>query len=177
MIVNSESGRQPCDFCQNNPENSFICLLVTCVFTCLLLVKAVNFIYLSLEISYKMNKKHSSCSFQNEWLSDDFFRAWISKTGNKKEACCVVCKRNVDISAMESSAFYSHASGTKHKELMIAHNHNKCGSISLFFNKSCSSGRTKAQHKTGTMKEMLTKNHVTNAEIMWCLKVVDRHFS
>ena len=24
---------------------------------------------------------------------------------------------------------------------------------------------------------MLTKNDVTNAEILWCLKVVDRHFS
>ena len=70
---------KPHDFCQNNPENPFICLLVSCVFTCLLVVKAVNYIYLILEISYKMNKKHPSCSFQDEWLSDDCFRAWMVK--------------------------------------------------------------------------------------------------
>ena len=72
---------------------------------CLLVVEAVNCIYLILEISYKMNKKHSSCSFQDEWLSDDCFRAWVGKTGSKKEARCVVSKRNIDISAMGSSAF------------------------------------------------------------------------
>ena len=56
------------------------------------------------------------------------------------------------------------------------HVHSKCASIDLFFNNLCSSGATKAQHKTGTVKEMLTKNDVSNAEIM-CLKVVDGHFS
>ena len=97
-----------------------------------------------------MNKNHSSCSFQDEWLSDDPFRAWVGKTGNKKEARCVVFKRNIDISTMGSSALQSHASGKKHKELMIAYS--KCRSIDLFFNKLCCSGRTKAQHKTGTVK-------------------------
>ena len=50
--------------------------------------------------------------------------------------------------------------------------HGKCGVINLFFNKPCSSGTrktetAKAQHKTGTVKEMLTKNVIAN---------VDRHF-
>ena len=40
-----------------------------------IVVKVVNCIYLILEISYKMNKKHSPCSFQDEWLSDYHFRA------------------------------------------------------------------------------------------------------
>ena len=57
----------------------------------------------------------------------------------------------------------------KRKELMTAHNN--CGSIDLFFNNPCSSGISKAQRKTGTVKEMSTKNDVTIAEIMWCLKV------
>ena len=149
MIVNFESDSL-CDFCQNNPENSFIYLLVTCVFTCLLVAKAVNCIYIILEISYKMNKNHSSCSFQDEWLSDDPFRALVGKTGNKKEARCVVFKRNIDISTMGSGALQSHASGKKHKELMTAYS--KCRSTDLFFNKLCCSGRTKAQHKTGTVK-------------------------
>ena len=75
---------------------------------------------------------------------------------------------------MGCSALHSHASSKKHKELMTAHS--KCGSIDLFFNKPCFSGTTKAQRKTGTVKEMLTKNDVTNAKIM-CLKEVDGHFS
>ena len=50
--------------------------------------------------------------------------------------------------------------------------HGKCGVINLFFNKPCSAGTgktetAKAQHKTGTVKEMLTKNVIAN---------VDRHF-
>ena len=53
----------------------------------------------------------------------------------------------------------------KRKELMTAHN--KCGSVDLFFNNPCSSGISKAQRKTGAVKEMLTKNDVTIAEIMW----------
>lgn len=41
-----------------------------------------------------------------------------------------------------------------------------------FFNKLCSSGARKnetadTQHKVGTAKEMLTKNDVTNAKILW----------
>ena len=41
-----------------------------------------------------------------------------------------------------------------------------------FFNKLCSSGARKTetpdtQHKIGTTKEMLTKNDVTNAKILW----------
>ena len=108
-------------------------------------MKAVNCIYLILEISYKI-KKHSSCYLQDEGVSDDRFRAWVVKTGNKREVCCVVCKRNIDISLMGSSALHSHASGKKHKELMIAHS--KCGSIDLFFNKLCFSVTTKVQHKT-----------------------------
>ena len=72
--------------------------------------------------------------------------------------------KGIYISAMGSSALHSHASGKKYKERMTADS--KCGSIYLFFNKPCSSGTTKAQHKTGTVKEILTKNDVTNAEIM-----------
>ena len=117
-----------------------------------------------------MNKKHSSRSFQDVWLSDDHFRAWVGKTGNKKEACCVVCKRNTDISAMESSALHSHASSKKHKEHMTAYS--KCVTIDLFFNKLCFSGSRKsetttAQHNTGTMKEML----IINQE--WCYQCRD----
>ena len=49
-------------------------------------------------------------------------------------------------------------------------------------NKPYSSGTRKTKtaqvpHPTGTVKEILTRNDVTNAEILWCLKMVDKHFS
>ena len=101
-------------------------------------------------------------------------RPWLGKTSNKKEASCVICKRNIDLSAL-----HSHASCKKHTECMSEHG--KCYFINLFFNKPCSSSTrktetTKAQCTTWTVKETITTN-VTNAEILWCLKVVDRHFS
>ena len=65
---------------------------------------------------------------------------------------------------------HSHTSSRNDAELMSEHG--KCGVINLFFNKPCSAGTgktetAKAQHKTGTVKEMLTKNVIAN---------VDRHF-
>ena len=96
-----------------------------------------------------MNKKHSPCSFQDEWLSDDCFRAWVGKTGNKKETRCVVCNRDINISEMGSSALHSHTYGKNHKELMTAHS--KCGSIDLFFNKPCA---LQAQEKHNTKQEL-----------------------
>ena len=34
----------------------------------------------------------------------------------------------------------------------------------------------KRQTKRGSLKEWVTKNEVTNAEFVWCVKVVDRYF-
>ena len=66
--------------------------------------------------------------------------------------------------------------------LLVRSTKNACGLIDLFFSKPCSSGTeetktAKAQQKTRTGKEMLTKNDVTNAEILLCVKVFDRQFS
>ena len=122
-----------------------------------------------------MNKKHSSCPFQDEWLSDDRFRAWVGKTGNKKETCCAVWK-GILIFLQCEVVLCTPMLLVRSTKNLWQHVHSKCASIDLFFKNLCSSGATKVQHKTGTVKEMLTKNDVSNAEIM-CLKVVDGHFS
>ena len=57
-------------------------------------------------------KKHSTCVFQDGWLSNEKYRKWIRKS-QKKESC-FVCNKNFDISVMGSSALDSHASGKKH---------------------------------------------------------------
>ena len=61
-------------------------------------------------------KKHSTCVFQDGWLSIEKYWKWIRKSQNKKEACCFVCNKNFDISAMGSSALDLTSSGKKHQQ-------------------------------------------------------------
>ena len=81
-------------------------------------------------------KKHSTCVFQDGWLSNEKYQKWIRKSQNK-EAHCFVCNKKFDISAMGSSALDLHASGKKHQQLMFERS--KSGMIDLMFNKPCSS--------------------------------------
>ena len=105
-------------------------------------------------------KKHSTCVFQDGWLSNEKYRKWIRKSQNKKEARCFVCNKNFDISAMVSSALYSHASGKKHQQLMLERS--KSGIIDLVFNKPCSSStkETEDSKKSGSLDDLLLKNEV-----------------
>ena len=61
-------------------------------------------------------KKHSTCVFQDGWLSSEKYQKWIRKSQNKKEYCCFVSNKNFDIAAMGSSALDSHSSGKKHQQ-------------------------------------------------------------
>ena len=78
---------------------------------------------------------------------------------------------------MRNSALDSHASGKKHQQLMLEHS--KSGMIDLMFNKPCSSStkETEDSKKSGSLDDLLLKNEVINAEILWCLKLVAGHLS
>ena len=123
-----------------------------------------------------MNRKiHFTCVFQDGWLSNEKYRKWIRKSQNKKEARCFVCNKNLDISAMGSSTLDSHASGKKHQQLMLECS--KSGVIDLMFNKPCSSStkETEDSKRSGSLDDLLLKNEVINAELLWCLKLVTGH--
>ena len=123
------------------------------------------------------NKKHSVSSFQDEWLSDPAFRSWISQ--NQKYS------KNSDISIMGVSALWSHAKGKKHqarassskvRSVDIRHfasnkeNSNDCGEPVLT--------TASATAKTASTTVDLSKNlHSVDAEICWCLRMVNCHSS
>ena len=115
-------------------------------------------------------KKHSTCVFQDGWFSNEKYQKWIRKSQNKKEACCFVCNKNFNISAMGSSALDSHTSGKKHQQLMLERS--KSGVIDLMFNKPCSSStkETEDSKKSGSLDDLLLKSEAINAEILWCFK-------
>ena len=55
----------------------------------------------------------------------------------------------------------------------------KSGRIDLMFNKphSSSTKETEDNKKSGSLDDLLLKNKVINAEILWCLKLVEGHLS
>ena len=55
-------------------------------------------------------KKHSTCVFQDGWLSNEKYQKSIRKSQNKKEACSFFCNKNFYISAMGNRALDSHTS-------------------------------------------------------------------
>ena len=42
------------------------------------------------------NKTHSKSTFQDEWLCNDKYSKWVVKTNQPSEACCLICRRNID---------------------------------------------------------------------------------
>ena len=169
---------KPCGFCQKIPEKFFICLLVTCVFVYLLVVKAANCIYLLLEtlINWLWNEQKPFILF---FFKMNGYQMTVSENGLIKQE---IKKRFVLLYAKGILIFLQWKLVLFTPMLLVRSTKNACGLIDLFFNKPCSSGTgetktAKAQHKTRTGKEMLAKNDVTNAEILFCLKVFDRQFS
>ena len=57
---------------------------------------------------------HSVSSFQEEWYTNKKYKLWISKSSKSTGARCTLCKKDIDISTMVSSALDSHAKGKKH---------------------------------------------------------------
>ena len=58
--------------------------------------------------------------FQDEWLDNDRFSKWVTKTLLKTHARCSICQRGFDLSTMVVSALFSHASGKKHKDKLTS---------------------------------------------------------
>ena len=62
-----------------------------------------------------MSKKvHSRSIFQDEWLYNKKYQLWIAKA-DSKNARCILCQKDLDVSAIGSSALDSHATGSKLK--------------------------------------------------------------
>ena len=67
--------------------------------------------------------------------------------------------------------------GKKTQQLMLERS--KSGVIDLMFNRPCSSStkKNKDSKKSENLDDLLLKNEVIDAEILWCLKLVAGHLS
>jgi hypothetical protein len=127
--------------------------------------------------------------FNDQWLSDERFADWIKKASNTSAKCCKCCKL-VDLSSMGVSALISHAAGKKHQKAVTACNASVTLSTFLAPSKtpvgtispeeknesgSCTADKgknTATSSRSATLDHYVLQNAVTNAEILWALKVV-----
>ena len=52
--------------------------------------------------------------FQESWLSGSRFESWVSRSKDKGNAWCKLCKKDIMLSNMGERALLSHARGSKH---------------------------------------------------------------
>ena len=67
-----------------------------------------------------MSKRiHSESTFQKTCLENPKYKLWLALVpSDEKTARCILCKKDINVSAMGVSALESHATGKKHKSLM-----------------------------------------------------------
>ena len=131
-----------------------------------------------------MNKKHSKSTFKDEWLLNLKYKSWLKKT-SLNTGRCSFCNKRIDVSSMGVSALESHSNGKKHKQMLA----NRSKNYSMFFGKSSASSTEAEKSVENSSSENTCKNISTldyiiainenslNAEIIWCLKVVNAHSS
>ena len=130
------------------------------------------------------NKKHSLSSFQDEWLSDPAFRSWISKIKNAHEAR-FLCKMNFDISVMGVSVLQSHAKGKKHQARASSSKLRSVDIRHFASNKENSDDcgepvpptASATAEAASTIVDLNKNLHRVDAEIPWCLHIINCHSS
>ena len=69
-----------------------------------------------------MLRAKGKCVFRESWLYHPAYNSGLARvSGNSRNARCVLCRRDFDISNMGESALKSHAKGEKHKQLVGVH--------------------------------------------------------
>ena len=87
---------------------------------------------------------HSVSSFQEEWYTNKKYKLWISKSSKSAGARCTLCKKDIDISIMGSSALDSHAKGKKHLDRV----EKRSMGLDIFFKKTSPSSNCLASRST-----------------------------
>ncbi|XP_077545839.1 uncharacterized protein LOC144158676 [Haemaphysalis longicornis] len=117
------------------------------------------------------------CTFQQSWLSKDPYKDWVSPDpASANRAKCRLCGRTFDISSMGESALKSHQQSAKHNG-----NVKTVGGASLqSYVVPCASARpvTAVPTQPSDLNSAVKVHElVTDAEILWTLKVVTSHYS
>ena len=123
-----------------------------------------------------------NCHFQDNWLSDDKFSAWVRRAPTSLKAHCRVCKRDFDISTMGRTALTSHAKGDKHQAKLAKESElvsETCDIASYMGPKpsTSTSGSNPSSSRVGDMKSYTHINDQLHAETIWGLKMVSSNYS
>ena len=115
-------------------------------------------------------RKHSLSTFKEIWLTDPIFQLWIEKVpGDSSLARCKLSKSNINIPKMRRSALTDHTKGKRH--FAIIEEQQKYTNANFFEPPSSTEPVTLA---TGTLN---FESNSLNAEILWCLNMVNEHLS
>lgn len=122
--------------------------------------------------------------FQSSWLSNDSYKDWVAPdTANPHRAKCKPCGKTFDVTAMGECALKSHMKSAKHSVMV-----QQAGASSVLHYlapRASERGAGPSEESTGTVSscamdlDRTCKAHemVTDAEILWTLKVVTCHYS
>ena len=115
------------------------------------------------------------CSFQDFWLNDNKYLPWLQKDKDNSLARCKVCAKTFSVSSMGVKALDAHAAGAKHIERLPK----KVSIVSLTQNKGVPEQQTGSAPSTKqcNISDMLEKDAVFKAELIWCLDVVQSKYS
>ena len=84
--------------------------------------------------------------FREECLTNVKYKLWVAKMKDKTVARCTLCKSDISLSNVESSALNDHARGKKHKQKVK----NQKTGTELFFQTSKSSAITEFRETTNS---------------------------
>ena len=122
---------------------------------------------------------HSLASFQDDWLADDVYKTWVRKVdGQPHKAYCILCRKTIDLSNGGSSALASHHAGKKHQGVWKERAENRIGKL---FNSTplgtSSTAAVDGRPINSTLTPFVLSDDVLDAEIIWCLHLVQSHQS
>ena len=126
-------------------------------------------------------EKHSVSNFQEDWLTDERYKIWIRKVPNKpQKAYCTLCSKTIDVTSSGASALDSHQGGQGHRDKLEERNKNRIGG---FFKGPASSDVEVVEEVSASSFRSQSKipydvkDDTVDAEILWCLNMVETHQS
>jgi len=85
------------------------------------------------------------CTLNDQWLLDEDYSAWIMRTGDRNNARCGVCFKDIDLRSMGEYALKSHSKSDKHKNFLHRLRQNQTSQLVLHDSKRLvSSGQPSA---------------------------------
>ena len=131
-----------------------------------------------------MSKQTYNSHFQDCWLTDPQFVAWIKKhPTDETKARCVVCAKDVNVAKHGIKDLERHAEGKKHNERLPKDTQSSIvNSFKSVNNESSSSSKSSESQAAPAMKQTTitactNQAFVVQSEIMWCLDVILNNYS